>query len=84
MGVILLKPERSELININDVINMIRSNAKQVTMESGNVELIVSDEFLNDIEYQMYLKEKVDKAKQSIADGKKHSVEGFRKRYGLV
>ena len=76
--------DRDEFININDIISMIRSNAKQVTTESGSIEFIVSDEFLEDIEYQMYLKKKVDKAKQSIADGKKHSVEDFRKRYGLI
>ena len=79
----MLKLDRNELISINDVVNMIRNNAKQVTTESGSIEFIISDEFLEDIEYQMYLKAEVDKAKQSIADGKKHSVEDFRKRYGL-
>ena len=74
---------RDEVFLINDLIRMIRSNAKQIVTESGSIEFIVSDEFLEDIEYQMYLKKKVDKAKQSIADGKRHSASDFRKRYGL-
>ena len=47
---------RDEVFLINDLIRMIRSNAKQIVTESGSIEFIVSDEFLEDIEYQMYLK----------------------------
>lgn len=78
------KSMMNEFINISDMINIIRSSAKQLTTESGNVEFLVTDELLQDIEYQMYLKREVDKAKQSIADGKSHSVEDFRKRFGLT
>ena len=75
---------KNETTMMSEFISAVEKNAEFIRAENGLSKIVIDNDFWEEIKYQMFLKREVDKAKQSIADGKSHSVEDFRKRFGLT
>ena len=69
---------------LNQFIKTVEKNSELVRAENGLSKMVIDNDLWEEMKYQMYLQKEVDKAKQSIANGNSHSVEDFRKRYGLT
>ena len=76
--------ERNEFSLLNNFIAAIEKKSKLVRAENGLSEIVISNDFWEEMKYQMYLKREIQKGDESIAKGNFHTMEDFRRKHGLA
>ena len=74
----------NEISMMNEFITAIEKNSELVRAENGLSKIVIDNDFWEEMKYQMYLKREIEKGDESIENGRFHTIDDFRRKYGLV
>jgi len=71
------------VLNNNNIFSMIRRESEKIETENGEVKFVISNEMLEEMEYQMYLINSIAERERTFTDEKTLTIDEFEKRLGL-
>lgn len=73
--------ERNAMSLISDFINTIEKNSQFVSAENGLSKMMIDHDFWEEMKYQMFLMQEIEKGDQSIRNNQTHTRADFQKKY---